>query len=223
MAFWTKDSQQNETSNLKTTAPGTSSPGDSKGPLVIQGKTASVPSTTVPTPATPTPSVASSSVADAQTDRFGKIRSALGPGTVIQGKLSFDTPVRIDGKLSGEVFSTDALIIGPSGSIDAQIEASHLIVMGVVKGTIKATKKIELLAGGRIESDVTTPALSMEEGSTFNGKCTMNSSAAAVALQSPQMDKPSAAKSTAAAPEKSPKVDPEPAKDKAVEIGTSLH
>lgn len=112
---------------------------------------------------------------DTPQNRFDKVRSALGPGTVIQGKLSFDTPVRIDGKLAGEVFSSDTLIVGPSGSIDAQIDAAHLVVMGVVRGTIKVSGKIELLAGGRIESDINTPVFTVEQGAVFNGRCSMNS------------------------------------------------
>ena len=40
-------------------------------------------------------------------EKYGKVRSALGPGTVIQGRLSFDTPVRIDGTLSGDISSSE--------------------------------------------------------------------------------------------------------------------
>jgi cytoskeletal protein CcmA (bactofilin family) len=105
--------------------------------------------------------------------RFGKLRSALGPGTVIQGKLSFDTPVRIDGKLTGEVFSSTALIVGAEGRIDAKIVVASLIVMGEVKGTIIASEKVELFPGGVLDGDVQTPVLCIQEGSLFNGKCDM--------------------------------------------------
>jgi len=106
-------------------------------------------------------------------ERFGKVRSALGPGTVIQGKLSFDTPVRIDGKLSGEIFSSKALIVGPQGWINAQIEVAALIVMGTVKGNVKATERVELFPGGKLDGDVSTPAFVMSDGSVFNGGCKM--------------------------------------------------
>ncbi|MBX7138479.1 MAG: polymer-forming cytoskeletal protein [Oligoflexia bacterium] len=105
--------------------------------------------------------------------RFGKARSALGAGTVIQGKLSFDTPVRIDGKLSGEVFSSDALIVGEKGQMEAQIEVSALVVQGIVKGRITARERVVLMKGGRIEGNVFTPLFQIEEGATFNGRCSM--------------------------------------------------
>jgi len=110
---------------------------------------------------------------DCTIDRFGKVRSALGSGTVIQGKLSFDTPVRIDGKLSGEIFSSNALIVGESGTIEAQVEAASLIILGKVKGTVKVTDRIELHAGGSLEGDVKAPTLVIHSGAQFNGNCAM--------------------------------------------------
>ena len=110
---------------------------------------------------------------DRLSERYGKIRSALGPGTVIQGRLSFDAVVRIDGKLQGEVFSSKPLIVGPTGQIDAQIEVASLVVLGLVKGKVKATEKIEVWADGRLEADVATPSITIEEGAVFSGSCTM--------------------------------------------------
>jgi cytoskeletal protein CcmA (bactofilin family) len=112
------------------------------------------------------------SVEDRIAERYGKLRSALGSGTVIQGKLSFDTTVRIDGKLSGEIFSSKALIVGTSGTIDAQIQVASLVVMGTVKGKVKASERIELLAGGKIEGEISSPIFIMEEGAQLVGGCT---------------------------------------------------
>jgi cytoskeletal protein CcmA (bactofilin family) len=105
--------------------------------------------------------------------RFGKTRSALGEGTVIQGKLSFDTPVRIDGKLSGEILSSRALIVGPSGRVDATIEAATLIILGHVSGKVSATERVELWAGAKVEGAIRTPVLVIQEGSFFVGSTEM--------------------------------------------------
>jgi len=114
-----------------------------------------------------------SNLDDLVSERFGKIRSALGPGTVIQGKLSFDAPVRIDGKLSGEVFSSRVLIVGQTGRIDAQVQVASLIVMGSVTGSIKAAERIEVWKGGELNGDIHTPILVVQEGSWFSGSCSM--------------------------------------------------
>jgi len=115
-----------------------------------------------------------SAVEDRLSQRYGKARSALGVGTVIQGRLSFDTPVRIDGKLSGDVTSTKAVIVGQTGIMEAQIQVASLVVLGgVVKGDIKATERVEILQGGKIDGTITTPSIFVEEGSVINGSCNM--------------------------------------------------
>ena len=122
-------------------------------------------------------------------DRFGKLRSALGNGTVIQGRLTFDTPVRIDGKLTGEIFSSAALIVGPSGVVDATVEVSTLIVLGSVKGVVKATDRVEVYAGGTLEGSVVTPVFIMERGCTFSGDCKMPQKEAAPKSVQPVVQK----------------------------------
>lgn len=116
----------------------------------------------------------SSTASGSLEDRFGKVRSALGVGTVIQGKLSFDTPVSIDGKLSGEIFSSKELIVGKSGEIDAEVDVACLVIRGQVKGKIRASERIEIWSGGNLEGDIQTPSLIIEEGARFNGACSMD-------------------------------------------------
>ncbi|MCB0318545.1 MAG: polymer-forming cytoskeletal protein [Bdellovibrionales bacterium] len=101
------------------------------------------------------------------------IRSALSKGTVIQGKLSFDTPVRIDGKLNGEIYSTETVIVGETGEIDAKIEVKQLIVRGKVSGVVSASDNIKIFKGGEVNSDIFTKNVFMEEGAKFNGNCSM--------------------------------------------------
>ncbi len=105
--------------------------------------------------------------------RFGKLRSALGSGTVIQGKLSFDAPVRIDGQLSGEVYSSKPLIIGPRGQVSADLDVAELIILGKVKGKVKVRERVEVLGQGILEADVTTPVFVVEHGAIFDGKISM--------------------------------------------------
>lgn len=177
VSFWKKKDEQ--PSDIPSTALQSTSSG-----VVAAGATQlSKPASVGQAVANPTPTSAPQpreglSFDDELQERFGKIRSALGPGTVIQGKLSFDTPVRIDGKLSGEVFSSKALIVGTSGSVEAQIEASVLIVQGIVKGNVVASERIEIAKGGRLEGDICSPVLVVEEGASFSGGCSMGARAA---------------------------------------------
>ena len=104
--------------------------------------------------------------------RFGlKLRSALGAGAVMEGKLSFETPVRIDGSLFGEVTSTSTLIVGEQGVVKAQIKVGSLIVLGCVTGKVEALDLVEIKAGGRLEADIRTKRIVIENGGFFEGEC----------------------------------------------------
>ncbi len=105
--------------------------------------------------------------------RFGRIRTALSPGTTIQGKLSFDSPVRIDGKLSGDVFSSQTLLIGRQAEVSAEVEADIIVVLGSLKGNIKAKTKVEIFPGAKVDANIVSPSLVMQEGAALHGKCTV--------------------------------------------------
>ncbi len=48
-----------------------------------------------------------------------EVTTLLGRGSEFEGKLSFEGTVRIDGKLSGEIFTDDTLIIGEGAEVNA--------------------------------------------------------------------------------------------------------
>lgn len=121
--------------------------------------------------------------------KYGTVRSALGAGTVIQGKLSFDTPVRIDGSLIGEIFSSSVLIVGPQGSVSADINVETLVVFGSVSGEIKARKQLEVFASGEVVGNIVTPSLTVEDGAYFDGTCSMAAANDSVARSDLNEDK----------------------------------
>ena len=106
--------------------------------------------------------------------RFGSnLKSALGPGTVINGRMSFDSPVRIDGHLTGEVVSTSTLIVGEQATIEANIKVGSLVVLGEVKGPVEAGDLVEVKKGGIVLGDILADRLVIEEGGLFDGNCGM--------------------------------------------------
>lgn len=108
--------------------------------------------------------------------RFGsRVKEAIGAGTVIEGKLSFDAPVRIDGTLTGEVTSTSTLIVGEQGVINATIDVGSLIILGQVTGQVQSKDLVEIKAGGRLEADIRTKRIVIEDGGVFNGCCNRSS------------------------------------------------
>ena len=104
------------------------------------------------------------------------IRAYLGSDALFKGTLSFEGTVRIDGKFEGRVNTSDTLVVGETGDLEADIEAGIVICRGKMRGTIVASKKIEMHPSSKIVGDVQTPALSIELGAMLDGNCNMTGS-----------------------------------------------
>ena len=102
-----------------------------------------------------------------------EINAFLGKDTEFEGKFSFTGAVRIDGKLSGEIFSSGTLIVGESAVIKAQIDVADMMISGEVHGDIFAENKIEIKVPGKLFGNIQTPKLVIEEGVIFEGNCKM--------------------------------------------------
>ena len=104
------------------------------------------------------------------------IKAYLGSDALFKGTLSFEGTVRIDGKFEGRVNTSDTLVVGETGDLQADIEAGTVICRGKMRGTIVASKKVEMHPSSKIVGDVQTPALSIELGAMLDGNCNMTGS-----------------------------------------------
>jgi cytoskeletal protein CcmA (bactofilin family) len=104
----------------------------------------------------------------------GTLSGFVGNGTVLTGEASFKGMLRVDGHLSGRVSSQDGtLIISTNGQVDANIEVSVAQIYGTVNGDIIASKRIEMGRVAKVNGNIQTPALVIENGALFEGSCRM--------------------------------------------------
>ncbi len=82
----------------------------------------------------------------------------LGKGTHVTGKLMFEG---------------DALTIGESAVVNANIAGSSVVIHGRVTGDVTARKRLEIRAPGRLIGNILTPSLVIHEGVVFEGHCAM--------------------------------------------------
>ena len=111
--------------------------------------------------------------APARSSTPGELNALLGRGSEFDGKLTFEGTVRIDGTFSGEISTSDTLIVGDGAKVSAEITCGTLIVHGEITGNINATVAVELHKPARVKGDVTTPALVVERGVFFQGNSKM--------------------------------------------------
>ena len=105
------------------------------------------------------------------------ISGVLGPGSLFEGRISFDGTLRIDGAVNGEIIckshQPSTVIITENAVVEANIIADVIIVSGMLSGNLKAIEKLEIIAPGRVEGLVYTSDLSIQDGALFQGECVM--------------------------------------------------
>jgi cytoskeletal protein CcmA (bactofilin family) len=110
---------------------------------------------------------------------FGKkenstIKTLIAQGTQVDGDLTFDEGLRVDGEVHGAIHAkSDAgtlLVISEGAVADGGIKADHVIINGTVKGPVEARELLELQPKARIEGDVHYLALEMHQGATILGQ-----------------------------------------------------
>src|SRR5215831_9814066 len=110
----------------------------------------------------------------------GSLSGFVGSGTVITGEASFKSMLRVDGRFSGRIASTDGtLIVGAGGQVDANIEVAVATIHGIVNGDIVATDRIELGRAAKLTGNIQAPSLMIEQGAVFEGSCQMTQAKAA--------------------------------------------
>ena len=102
-----------------------------------------------------------------------QMNAFLGKDTEFEGKLSFSGAVRIDGTFKGEILTGGTLVVGETANLEADVQASHIIVSGEVRGNIAAENRIEVHAPGKIVGNIEAPIITIDEGVVFEGNCRM--------------------------------------------------
>ena len=137
------------------------------------------PANTEPKPAVDaTPSSGSRAMTESETlakdIKEGTLSGFVGGGTVVTGEANFKAMMRVDGHLSGRVSSSSGtLIVGANGKVDANIEVAVAVIHGTINGDIIATQRLELGRAAKVNGNIQTPSLIIEQGAVFEGTCKM--------------------------------------------------
>ena len=118
----------------------------------------------------------------------GDIMANIGKSITINGDLTGEEDLVIEGKVEGKVtLPNSQLTIGANGTIKAEVQAKSVVVIGRVSGNVRGTERVEIQATGIVEGDVIAPRLVVAEGAVVNGSIQMTSKPSAAAHGSPQV------------------------------------
>lgn len=100
-------------------------------------------------------------------------------GVRIVGDLFADSSLRIDGEIKGNVSTSSKVVIGENGSIKGNLTCMEADIEGTVDGTLKIEGLLILRQNAKINGDIYTSRIQIDEGAAFNGKCQMGKVSAA--------------------------------------------
>ncbi len=110
----------------------------------------------------------------------GLVSGFVGSGTVLTGEANFKGMLRVDGHLSGRIYSDKGtLIISSGGHVEANVEVAAAKINGTINGDIIATERIEMGRSAHVTGNIETPVLMVEQGAIFEGNCRMTQAKAA--------------------------------------------
>ncbi|SHI44857.1 bactofilin family protein [Lutispora thermophila] len=107
-----------------------------------------------------------------------KIDTLIGKNTGIEGTLTAEGTVRIDGKMKGDVTLLGNLIVGEDGSIKGNIKADSVILSGIVEGNVTVENHLHITSTAKLIGDINAKNIVIDEGAIFNGNCRMDLSIA---------------------------------------------
>jgi cytoskeletal protein CcmA (bactofilin family) len=113
------------------------------------------------------------SVEAAQDKKDGLRRFTMGPNDSLEGKLTYEGHVHVDGRAEGELHVSGNIEVASGAKVKAFLEASNVTIKGDVEGALNARDKLVLGKNAKLSGDVTVRRLQIEDGASLNGHVRM--------------------------------------------------
>jgi cytoskeletal protein CcmA (bactofilin family) len=114
-------------------------------------------------------------------------KCTLSTDVEIEGSITFQKELLIDGKVEGDINSDGVLTVGENAEIQGEIKTKSITVYGKVHGNITVGERCELKSKCVLQGDLKAARLIIEEGATFVGT---SENTLASMVESPQIAGP---------------------------------
>jgi cytoskeletal protein CcmA (bactofilin family) len=107
---------------------------------------------------------------------LGDVVSIIGPGMKITGDCESDGTIRVEGSIEGSVRAAKSVVVGKDGLVVGDVTTQDAIIAGRVNGSVTAESRVELQASCRIEGDIRSRRVKLDEGGQVDGVLHMGAS-----------------------------------------------
>ena len=106
--------------------------------------------------------------------RHTVVDTLVGTNTRINGDINFEGGCHVDGTVKGNVSadteSNSALSVSEEGNVEGGVTVPYVVLHGIVRGDVYATKRVELGPTARVIGNVYYNLIEMAIGAEINGK-----------------------------------------------------
>ena len=71
-------------------------------------------------------------------------------------------------QLGGDIY------VGPTGVVEADVEAENVVIQGEINGNVTARKQLQIQSAGKLLGNCTSQSIDIKEGAQFEGRSKMN-------------------------------------------------
>jgi cytoskeletal protein CcmA (bactofilin family) len=107
----------------------------------------------------------------------GLALNSLVKGTFVEGTVSSESDIRIDGSIKGTLTCKAKVILGPTGVIEGEIKCVNAVIEGKFQGILYVEELLQIRETAEVTGDVYTNKLNVQPGANFNGAVKMASEA----------------------------------------------
>jgi cytoskeletal protein CcmA (bactofilin family) len=91
----------------------------------------------------------------------------------VVGDCSSDGTIRIEGQVEGSVKAAKSVVIGKEGVVLGDVVTQDAIVAGRVNGSVSAESRVELQTTCRVQGDIRSRRIKLDEGGQVDGQLHM--------------------------------------------------
>ena len=99
--------------------------------------------------------------------------SLLSKKVNIVGEIQGNEDLHVEGRFKGSIKITGNIFVGPTGVVEADVEANNITIQGKINGNILARQQLEIQSAGELIGDCSAQSIDIKEGAIFEGRSNM--------------------------------------------------
>lgn len=101
--------------------------------------------------------------------------TVVAQGTAWRGRLHSTEDIHIEGLFEGEIKTAKRLYIAAQARVEANVQATEIIVLGQLNGQIQCQERLEIHPAGQVSGQIDAGRFVVHEGASLGGQVRMRS------------------------------------------------